>query len=406
VSILKYKREITWSLIFNVFTVLITIGFASYLTKNLVIEDFGRYQLIITFIGIVGIFSLKGSNMIINKSIINGNDHIFNYVFWKTYRSVIKIFFTLFLLAALAAVYYDNERLHLLFIALLFLPLLGLERYESILYAKQKFVKVRVLSLFNILFYVLFSITLFEYTDNYLYIFVSMFFVKLLVIVIGLKYSISLLDSGGENNTLHSIKELKEGYKLSLLSFYNVGISYLDRLIIGLIDFKMLAIYAIGILIPLRVKDQLKMVLNILIQSWGKEGEESYINNVRKYNRRIFIISLIVILILSSTAHIYIPIIFSAKYMESVTIVWIFSVSIPFVLSATIFESYIVFFHNTSFYQKVTYGKQIVYLISLSILAPFFDILGIAFAALIRSIYDFSINCIYYHKYKNKLVGA
>ena len=402
---INLKFEITWSLIFNIFSVLISIGFISYLTKVLPIDDFGRYQLFIAYIGIVGIFSLKGNNVVINKNLLAGKDYVFNNTFWQTYKNVIKIFIALLTLCAVLSIFYSNEKIHLFLIAILFLPLLGLEKYDPILYAKQKFITLRIFNLINITLYALFAIALYEYTNNYLYIFFSMFFVKAVVIWFGLRYAISLLHDNGKKYQSNSRSELKEGYKLSLLTFYNVGVSHIDKLIIGFIDFRLLAIYSIGVLIPLRVKDQLKLVLNVLLQNWGKAGEATYASNVIKYNKYIFLLSSLLFLIITSTSYLYIPILFNENYMEGEKVLWIISASIPLILSSFIFESYIIFFHNTDFYQKVTYSKQIVYLIALSLLTPFFDILGVASAFLIRCMYDYSLNYVYYYKYTNKAVG-
>ena len=65
-----------------------------------------------------------------------------------------------------------------------------------------------------------------------------------------------------------------------------------------------------------------------------------------------------------------------------------------------IYEQYTIIFHNTSFYQKITYSKQIVYIIALSILGYYYQITGIALAFLIRALYDFTLNYIYANKVK------
>jgi len=396
------KKEIILSVIFNVIIILISLFFTSYLTKNITFEEFGKYQLIINYIGIVGIFSFNGINMIINKNILIRKDYVFNILFLKTYKYVVIVFISLITLLFIINVFLANERIDLLYIALLFLPLLGLEKYDPVLNAKQKFVNIRLLNLLNSILYVGFAIFLLKFTNQYLYIFVSMFVVKLIIIAIGLSYAKRLLF---KNDVAYNPKkDLIEGYKLSVLSVYNVGIGYLDKLILGMIDFKLLALYAIGILIPLRVKDQLKLVVNILIQSWAKDGDELYKKNVQMYHKYIFILALIFSILISYTSSFYIPILFTSEYLDSIIIIWIISLSIPFILGAFIHETFIVVFHNTSFYQKVTYSKQIFYLIFLAILTPYFGIIGIAVAFLSRSIYDFSINYIYYHKYKNRQI--
>ena len=392
------KKEIILSLLFNIISILISLGFVSYLTKTLSVENFGNYQLVISFIGIVGIFSLSGLNMVLNRNILNGKDYIFNCLFYKNYKIVIKIFILLLLIVFLLKVLITNEKLDLFLIALLFLPILGLDRYESVLYAKQKFIKIRILSLVNVSLNVFLSILLFEYTHNYLWIFFSMYLVKSIVIYIGLKYVKILLENSNDNNCTD---ELKESHKLSLLSFYNIGIGQLDKLILGFMDISSLAVYAVGILIPLRVRDQIKLVASILVQKWAKGGKDYYAFQVKKYSVYIFTFNFLLATIISITAKFYIPLFFGTDYLDSISIIWIMAYSMPFMINSYIYEAYIITFHNTTFFRKVTYSKQVIYIVLLSIFVYYeYGIIGISLAFLIRSLYTYIISYIYYIKYR------
>lgn len=391
------KKELGLSLIFNILTLLISLGLISYLSKSLSLDDFGKYQLILAFIGIVSIFSLSGINIIINKSVLNNKENVIRNIFYKTYKSVIWVFFFFLMLLLFTNLFLENEKVDFLLIALLFLPLLGLERYEAILYAKQRFKLIRVLNLINIFCYTIFGIALIEFTQNYLYIFLSMFVIKAVIVFIGLRYSFNAIKSKYDENSENK-NEMTEGYKLSFLSFYNNGIGYLDKLILGFLDYKLLAIYAIGVLIPLKVKDQLKILIGILVQRWAKFGEAYYIKRVKSFNKYIFLGSFILGLLVYFTAEYYIPILFDKEYLSAQNIILIISLSIPFILSSYVYETYIIVFHNTSFYQKVTYSKQLFYIIVLLSLIPFLDIIGVAIAFLLRSVYSFTLNYIYYFK--------
>jgi O-antigen/teichoic acid export membrane protein len=393
------KVEVTLTVFFNVVTLLLSFFFISYLTKQLTTEDFGKYQLIVTYITLLGVFAFPSFNMLINKAVLRGKDYVFKALFLDSYKYTTLIFLSLTLILGILQYLFNNERLELLFIALFFLPLLGLEKYEPVLNAKQRFAKIRLLSLISLIFHIGLSLIFIQLTEQYLYIFLSLFITKALTVWLGLLYANKSLIKEEVVYDYDSKDDLKEGYRLSLLTFYNVGIGHIDKLIIGLIDYKLLAIYAIGILIPMKVKDQLKLIVNIMTQSWAKNGEEYYKAQIKKLHNPVFIGLFIISFLMSYSAYLYIPILFTEEYLDSLSIVWIVAFTIPFILSGFTHETFIIVFHNTDFYQKVTYTKQAVYLLSLSILVPNLGIIGIAISILIRSVYDFFVNYFYYHKY-------
>lgn len=399
------KKELLFSLIFNVSMVLISLGFVAYLSKNLSLSDFGNYQFILTLIGVVSILGFNGLNIVINRNILNKKDYIFIELFPVVYKIILKIFFVLILFFTFFKILIiNNEKIDFIIIALLFLPLIGLEKYEAVLYAKQKFKLIRTLNLLNVILYVIFSVVLLHFYDNYLVIFLSMFIVKLVIVLYGFTYSKKILDIKFDNHKLDIADEFKESSKLSFLSFFNLGIGYLDKIIIGFLDAKQLAVYSIAILIPNKVKDQIKLLIVILLQDWAKNGPNIYIEKVRYYINIILGLSILFSFLLSWSAKIYIPLLFTDEYLAGIKVIWIVSATIPFILSAYIYEFFIITFHNTSFYQVVTYLKQIIYLLLLIVLIPMFDIIGAAFAILIRSFFDFMVNMIYYHRLKGRFV--
>ena len=317
------KREVTLTVFFNIITVLFAFFFLSYLTKHLTIEDFGKYQLIMTYLAFVGLLSFTNFNMIINRSVLRGRDYLVRVLFLNSYKYSIVLFF-IFIFIFVVSIFQhfiQNEKLELLYIALLFLPLLGLEKYEAVLNAKQKFAKIRLLSLISLSSYIGLSLIFMHLTDQYLYIFLSLFITKLFTVCVGLLYANKLLIK--EEVDYDPKGDLKEGYKLSLLSFYNVGIGHLDKLIVGLIDYKLLAIYAIGILIPMKIKDQLKLVVNIMIQSWAKNGDEVYKTQLKKFHNLTFFLTLILAVFLAYSSSFYIPVLFTEEYLNSQDIIWI-----------------------------------------------------------------------------------
>lgn len=239
------KKEVILTVVFNLITLLFAFFFISYLTKYLAIEDFGKYQLILTYISFVGLLSFTNFNIIINKSVLLGKDYVVRPLFLNSYKYSIILFFILIVVLGLLQFFIINEKLELFYIALFFLPLLGLEKYESVLNAKQKFAKIRLLSLISLSCHIALSMLFLNFTDQYLSILLSLFIVKLFTVCFGLLYAKNLLIK--EEVDYNPKNDLKEGYRLSLLSFYNTSIGHLDKLIVGFIDYKLLAIYAIAL---------------------------------------------------------------------------------------------------------------------------------------------------------------
>ena len=81
------KREVTLTVFFNIITVLFAFFFLSYLTKHLTIEDFGKYQLIMTYLAFVGLLSFTNFNMIINRSVLRGRDYLVRVLFLNRVNS-------------------------------------------------------------------------------------------------------------------------------------------------------------------------------------------------------------------------------------------------------------------------------------------------------------------------------
>jgi O-antigen/teichoic acid export membrane protein len=60
--------------------------------------------------------------------------------------------------------------------------------------------------------------------------------------------------------------------------------------------------------------------------------------------------------------------------------------------------SYIIFFHNTVYYQRITYSKQAVYVLALVLLISDYGIFGVALAFFIRSVYTLLMTIMYYKR--------
>jgi len=285
-----------------------------------------------------------------------------------------------------------------LLMVLLFFPLSGLEKFEPALYGKNKFRSARLVSLFLSILIVVFAGGAAYLFNDWKYAVVGLFMARLCTLAVGWTVVWKLECIRKDKSTTETeIKQfIKEGWKLSGVSFFNAVVSQVDRLTLGVIDPKILAIYSIGILIPMRVKDQLKAVVTVPVQSWARGSKEDYIRQVSNNLRKLVFVTVAIAIFTGGICVLLIPIVFGNDYKEAVWISVAIAWTIPLANIANVFEQYNITYQDTEFYQKTVYFKQVLYLALIALLFPVLAVAGLVIAILLRDTFNLCLQWGYF----------
>ncbi|NPA44139.1 MAG: oligosaccharide flippase family protein [Chlorobi bacterium] len=231
-------------------SLVMSVVFARYLSK----EIFGEYQLLLSFLGILAIISYSGLNTSIVRSVAKGFDYSYvkavNFSFKKSLLAI-----PIFLALSFWYYYQENQELSIVLIVagLMFSFIYAHNKWAAYNKGKAKFELVAKQQILQ-------NITL-----NVLLIFAAVFFSENLFAITG----IYLVVNAGFNTFWHfqTKKEITNkkvdddcipyGKYLTKMSLFSIFISYFDKIIIGIIDVKILAIYAIA----LKLFDVIKQII-------------------------------------------------------------------------------------------------------------------------------------------------
>ena len=231
------KRE---NIVFSILSIILGLLTTYLLSNYFSIEDFGKLQLLLTLIGIFSIFNLSGFDIVIQKQIFNKNDDIVKYVLKN-----IMPFSLILMTIVLAVTYFLTEYKDLLLFVFIITSITLFDKTNAILNAKLKFKELRYLELFTKIFLLFLAILSLVFNlDIFHYIVV---FTLVSITTIGFRFFISyryLNNHIIEKTDFNSIKN--EGIKTSLSAAYTIIANWSERLILGLIDPKILAIFVIS----------------------------------------------------------------------------------------------------------------------------------------------------------------
>ena len=77
---------------------------------------------------------------------------------------------------------------------------------------------------------------------------------------------------------------LKQGWQLSGLSVFNVLVGKIDRIILGVINPELLAVYYIGGVIPIKIRNTVKSLITVPLMHWAALNKKE---NLKKINQHI-----------------------------------------------------------------------------------------------------------------------
>lgn len=358
------------------------------------LEIYGKFQLILSILGIVSIISMSGFNTSIISSIAKGFD--------GSYRHIIKIKFLWSLLGIpillFIGLYFYITKEYIIsysfFIYSIIFPFIyGLNIWPSLLIGKEKF---KTLAKFNSI----------QSIVNSLFIILSLFLIKNNLVILISFYAISL---GITNyiitkktfkyitNQYKDINAISYGYFITKISIINIILEHFDKILIGyFIGIPELAIYSIGINIAKSLKIGIKNFLCIISPKIAK-----YNTFKLKYYIPTFIISCIGTGVIYGFLPILITILFGEKYIDSIFLSQIAIIFIPFYIITILVKNHFIF--NLRDKKILTKNTIIFPMIKLLLMIPllyYFNISGLAFLVGFQYVIELGIIYILFY-YKN-----
>ena len=350
------------------------------LAKNLGIEKFGTYSLVIVYASLCQIFSLPGNNISIRKGLVKGNDPIF-YILLKEsifFSMKVGLLISLVSFALFFLQLIDKNTTFICIMMSLFTIVWGIDKFDNVLVGKKEFILSRKILFFNALLLILTTGLVSFFTNSWEYAIVGNFFTRFTVALIGLKIiSKLLIDKKIDNSIKESLTNEAKWY--NFFNLVNIIVSQIDKLIIGILDVNYLAIYNVGNAIPKKIKDNAKLLLNVPIIYSSQLSKEKNFNIIKKNLSKIILLGILCSFFVVLSAYLVIPIAFGEEYEKSIFVMQILSLSFAALFTGHIFNQYDVYQNYGKAYRKFVYFRHLIYFIMLIIFVPKYNLAGLVY---------------------------
>lgn len=378
-KVIKEYQENILFLSFTIFGIILLIANSTILAKCFSIEDFGYYQLLLTFIGVLSIFNLTGYDVYIQKKVLREEIAYFYYVLKNIMPlSLIGICFV-FCISYII----NYEHFKIFGLAVLLVSFSIFDKLFSLLEIKKEFKLIRYLDLSNKVVFLVLSICVMYFQinlENFLYLFVGIYITiissKILYSFYLIKFNYLPIDNSDIKNFNNDA--MKRTWSISFAVLAN----WIERLVLGALSPTMLAIFSIAYLIPKMIKDNIKSVLKPTIFQWVNLSNQEFLQkiNTNKYKLLLmgFVVYIITIIVVSPFIGIFYP-----KYMDSINLSQILSIPLIFIFVAYVFASYIIYSQHTHESNKIENISNVLKIVCAVSLIPLYNLEGAVISAVV-----------------------
>lgn len=367
------------------------------LARTLSKEEFGSYQLVVSIIGVCGIFTLPGMQSVIIQSVARGFPGTYRSAnFWSWRISGIGGL----ILVICAAIEWSRGQpeiaVALTAAGLLFPHSNGIANWQAYQNGKEEFKATAIYQGSSLV------------AGNGLIIAACAIGLHDLWIPIVVFYGVIALQNLRLTHTLLKAVPLdaqaepgamKYGFRTSLYNIVNVIANYLDRLLLfWLVSPEALAVFAVSDRAPELVKRNVQSILKVLVPELSRKSHYTQSLN-RKLNLVGLTIGGCVLLGMFFVIPWLIPLLFTEKFADSVIYCQLLLISTCVGLFATMKFAYIQAKMDTDSARGVILTMSFCRIGFSIILVPVFGILGAAFATIAYRIVTFTVVSHYLRKY-------
>lgn len=388
----KNKMGVDAILVFAVQNLTVLMGFATGIifARCLSIADLGKYQLCMSFINLGGqILTLPGLSLIIMKGAAKNYDRIYYKAIKQSLIS--GLMFSALLLGAYAICKHWNIGSELYRIIMIWtavsLPVMAMDKYDSLLNGKREFKLSRSIAFFSGLTnFIGVGATAF-YTRSFPAVLAASFVSHLVTSAIALRITHKKVRCAAENKPFET-ELFRLGWQQSFVSVFSILVSQLDKITLGLIDPKLLAVYYIGNNLPYKVKDNIKVMLGVPTAHWASLSREENYSKIKKHGIKVFMIGLGLTLFIVCLSPFFIPFFYGKQYSSSVWVCQLVSLPLGINFLSNVILSADFFQNKGRYANKTIIARQVIYSVLLFALVGKFKIAGIVTSFLIA---EFSI---------------
>ena len=228
-------------------------------------EIFGQYQFILSTLTIVSIVSIPGLNTAVLQAVSRKFD--------GSYKKAVKLSFKWSfigtpVLSAVGLYYLNSENALAIsfFASAIFFPYLySFNTWSSFLSGKTRFdLKTKWNVLSNILFTLIMVCSILFFSDNLLLIILCYLVVKSSINVIFYKKSLKLVNNKNKDEETFSY-----GLYMTKINAFGIILNQIDKIVIGIIDIKLLGVYVIALKLLELIKGLIKSFYQVTLPKFA-----------------------------------------------------------------------------------------------------------------------------------------
>lgn len=269
-------KESLWVGVAQLVVALIGVANNAVLAHWLGAHELGQYQMLIAWLGVAGILSLPGTPTSMLKASLKNHD---GYVLRAMRRSMYASLLGSGILLSAAAglyVYWSNQSAALVVaMVAMGVPINASLTYDSVLVGQRRFRQSRYMTLYGaVLGLGLTSLTALYFPFG-VHCFAILMLARLLTVLPGWWVVRRTLRSNVTEPTVQ--RELdRQTWRQSALGVFTLAVSQADRVLLGALDPAMLGLYHVATYLPMRLKDQSKGLLVVLLTRWGRLSADEH----------------------------------------------------------------------------------------------------------------------------------
>lgn len=322
-------RESSFIALAQALVVLLGVANSVLLARLLEPEQLGGYQFLLAWAAVAAACGLPGMAVPLLKSTLKNYDRFF----WLAIRrSMLAANAGALVVGAIGAVCYwgDAEWRPVGTILLLVaasMPIAGFQNYESVLIGKASFRISRLLQLFASVSTLVATVTAAWAFKSAEHTYAAYVVSRVLVMVAALAVVRRRLQSCIADSELDA-ELLAQGWRQTALAFFILAASRLDRIALGTLSPALLAQYHIGTLIPISIKNNVKLLLSVLGTRWGKRDASANLSALNRRSIALWLAGLFCFLSMFVVLPFVIPMLFGEGYTEAVQLGIVFSLTL------------------------------------------------------------------------------
>jgi O-antigen/teichoic acid export membrane protein len=389
-------KDTFWVTAAQIMGIAIALSINVILTRCLSKPDFGFYQLALAYVNVVSILTLPG----FNQANIKGGAKSYDNIFFPTlkYRAIGSVIGIMVFLCvgSLFIFVWNREALgFLIIIGSLFFPICPFQQFDSLLMGKRRFDLSRgifiVSEILRLLLIAIVAIT----TKNLRLIFITTIIAQAIHALGGFWITLKVMKLVKKNVQFEK-KLLSLGIKMTLIGVWSIIAGRIERIMLGMMDPKFLAVYHIGAIVPRGIRGRAKPILSVPSTHWLKLSKMENLVKIKKNWWKFVLFGSLLAAFLWFTCPYFIPKLFGNQYMESVRITQWLSISMVFIFLQTMILNVAVYQGEENFFMKLFAFQSILKIGLFLILIPYFNLNGAVISILSAETIIFFVSLVWF----------